>query len=130
LGAGQAEAQLCSGDWGRLVAVAVIDPTPSERRTSRGGRSSAGDHIAATVDTLVLAYARASRPLVLVFTRRSLAAVPVTTGLAAFVITRGNVPAPPARRIRPPATATPGPPTQEPEPVRWDQFAPDDRTEF
>ncbi|MEA2932094.1 MAG: hypothetical protein QOI56_879 [Actinomycetota bacterium] len=81
------------------------------RRAMRIGR----DHIASTVDTLVLAYAGASLPLLLLFTLASrpigdvltgglvaeeivrtlvggiglVASVPVTTGLAAMVATRG-----------------------------------------
>ncbi|HVF14617.1 MAG TPA: YibE/F family protein [Acidimicrobiales bacterium] len=82
------------------------------RRAMRIGR----DHIASTVDTLVLAYAGASLPLLLLFTLASrpigdvvtgglvaqeivrtlvggiglVASVPVTTGLAALVATRGG----------------------------------------
>lgn len=82
------------------------------RRAMRIGR----DHIASTVDTLVLAYAGASLPLLLLFTLASrpigdvvtggllaeeivrtlvggiglVASVPLTTGLAALVATRGE----------------------------------------
>ena len=84
------------------------------RRAMRIGR----DHIASTVDTLVLAYAGASLPLLLLFSLASrpigdvltgglvaeeivrtlvggiglVASVPVTTGLAAWVATRGGKP--------------------------------------
>ncbi len=84
------------------------------RRAMRIGR----DHIASTVDTLVLAYAGASLPLLLLFSLASrpigdvltgglvaeeivrtlvggiglVASVPVTTGLAAWVATRGGRP--------------------------------------
>jgi uncharacterized membrane protein len=134
------------------------NPTYSARRLYQAGLVIGRDHIASTVNTLVLAYAGASLPLLLVFTQAGrgltdvaagelvaveivrtlvgsiglVAAVPLTTGLAALVITRGSAPAPPARRIRQPADATPAsqPEAEEPEPVRWDQFGPGDRTEF
>jgi hypothetical protein len=113
------------------------------------------------VNTLVLAYAGASLPLLLVFTQggrnlsavaegelvaveivRTLvgsvglvAAVPLTTALAAFVVTRGStlnappvVPVPVRRRRRPleaPPTAPTTPAEPAPEPS-WDQFAPDE----
>src|SRR3546814_13276042 len=101
------------------------------------------DNIAATVNTLVLAYAGASLPRLLLFARavrnltdvaagelvaveivRTLvgsthlvAAVPVTTGLAAWVVTRGRPigahPATPSPHTEPhPAHAPPGPPPQ------------------
>jgi uncharacterized membrane protein len=109
------------------------------------------DHIASTVNTLVLAYAGASLPLLLVFTQagrglgdvvvgelvavevvRTLVgsiglvdAVPITTALAAYVVTRGSTlrgPAAPRREpVPPPATSA--------EPA-WEQFAPDDPDEW
>jgi hypothetical protein len=131
------------------------------------------DHIASTVNTLVLAYAGASLPLLLLFTQagRSLvdvaagelvavevvrtlvgsiglvAAVPITTALAALVVTRGtdgggpdeagraaaHRSRPPARRRRPespPAAPEPatdeGPPTASRSPddqSAWERFA-------
>ncbi len=97
-------------------ALRESDPTATAvdlyRRAMRIGR----DHIASTVDTLVLAYAGASLPLLLLFTLASrpigdvvtgglvaqeivrtlvggiglVASVPITTGLAALVATRGE----------------------------------------
>ena len=84
------------------------------------------DHIASTVNTLVLAYAGASLPLLIYFTQSQLhlrqiltseviavevvrtlvgsigliASVPITTALAAFVVTRPNVDAV-APRVKP-----------------------------
>jgi uncharacterized membrane protein len=130
------------------------NPSYSARRLYRSAVVIGRDHIASTVNTLVLAYAGASLPLLLVFTQagRSLgtvaegelvgveivrtlvgsiglvAAVPVTTALAAYVVTRGST-----LRSRAPVTPTPRParpapeaePPPPPEPT-WDQFAPDD----
>ncbi len=114
------------------------------------------DHIASTVNTLVLAYAGASLPLLLVFTQagRSLgdvvtgelvavevvrtlvgsvglvAAVPLTTALAAFVVTRGG--APPTSTAERAALPAPEParrPAPAPRPRDegddWGRFAPD-----
>lgn len=92
----------------------------SVRRLYRAGLRIGRDHIASTVNTLVLAYAGASLPLLLLFTlaRQStasvltgevvagelvrtlvgsiglVASVPITTALAAVVVTRGRAPAP------------------------------------
>ncbi|MDP1819484.1 MAG: YibE/F family protein [Acidimicrobiales bacterium] len=138
------------------------NPGYSARRLYSSAVVIGRDHIASTVNTLVLAYAGASLPLLLVFTQggRSLgavaegevvgveivrtlvgsiglvAAVPLTTGLAAFVVTRGSM-------IRPAAEARPGrhgplraapaqagdaePPESGPAgSASWDQFAPKD----
>ena len=108
------------------------------------------DHIASTVNTLVLAYAGASLPLLLLFTQagRRLAdvevvrtlvgsiglvtAVPVTTALAALVVSRGARPGSPAEPPPPapqpaPVPVAPGPPPLESEAEPdWDQFAPGD----
>jgi uncharacterized membrane protein len=131
---------------------------------ARGVYSSAlvigRDHIASTVNTLVLAYAGASLPLLLVFTQagRSLgdvavgelvaveivrtlvgsiglvAAVPLTTLLAAFVVTRGSSlrqpPDPPARaRPEPPRSPEPESESEREDPPdedgAWDRFAPE-----
>ena len=117
------------------------------------------DHIASTVNTLVLAYAGASLPLLLLFTQAGrrlvdvaagelvavevvrtlvgsiglVTAVPVTTGLAVLVISKGRGPATPAEPPSAPQPApvpvAPGPPPltseADPEPA-WDQFAPGD----
>jgi len=91
------------------------NPTYGARRLYRAGVEIGRDHIASTVNTLVLAYAGASLPLLLVFTQAGrrltdvgagelvavevvrtlvgsvglVTAVPLTTLLAALVITRG-----------------------------------------
>jgi uncharacterized membrane protein len=142
------------------------NPTFSARRLYASAVVIGRDHIASTVNTLVLAYAGASLPLLLVFTQAGrglgavaegelvgveivrtlvgsiglVAAVPLTTALAAFVVTRGSqlvtteAPAAPEvrqrRRARPLAAATtekPGEPATEPT---WDQFAPEEPTEW
>ncbi len=140
------------------------DPTVAFGGLYRAAVTIGRDHIASTVNTLVLAYAGASLPLLLLFTQagRSLtdvavgevvaveivrtlvgsiglvAAVPLTTGLAALVITRGSgvAPAPgdPARqpsggRLR--ASPTDAAPAEagasggDVEGDGWDRFAPD-----
>ena len=99
--------------------VMALQPGESRRRlpasSSRGALDVGRDHIAATVNTLVLAYVGASLPVLLIFSprrgrpsptrstaRRSrseivatlvgsiglIAAVPVTTALAALLATR------------------------------------------
>ncbi|MGI8983010.1 MAG: YibE/F family protein [Acidimicrobiales bacterium] len=130
------------------------NPTYSARRLYASAVVIGRDHIASTVNTLVLAYAGASLPLLLIFTQAGrglgtvaegelvaveivrtlvgsiglVAAVPLTTALAAFVVTRGSLlrtsePAPrPARRRTPPPAPAPAP-APEPE---WEQFTPDD----
>jgi uncharacterized membrane protein len=133
------------------------NPSYGARRLYAAGVVIGRDHIASTVNTLVLAYAGASLPLLLVFTQagRSLgdvaagelvaveivrtlvgsiglvAAVPLTTALAAYVVTRGSTlrvpdrgrvgPARPEPRLPSPAPSRP--PAAEPT---WDQFAPGD----
>ena len=121
------------------------------------------DHIASTVNTLVLAYAGASLPLLLLFTQAGrgladvaagelvavevvrtlvgsiglVAAVPITTALAALVVSRGSRPgspaAPPPAPQPAPVPVPPGAPPSsgevEPE-ADWDQFAPGDRPDF
>jgi uncharacterized membrane protein len=126
------------------------NPTYGPRRLYSAAITIGRDHIASTVNTLVLAYAGASLPLLLVFTAagRSLsqvvvgevvavevvrtlvgsigliAAVPLTTALAVLVVTRDKAPdePPEARAVEPPD-----------EPIRrasWDQFRPEQATEF
>jgi len=91
------------------------NPTYGVRKLYRAGVTIGRDHIASTVNTLVLAYAGASLPLLLVFTQAGrrltdvangelvaveivrtlvgsiglVTAVPVTTALAAWVISKG-----------------------------------------
>ena len=127
----------------------AANPGYSARRLYSAGVVIGRDHIASTVNTLVLAYAGASLPLLLLFTQggralgdvaegelvavevvRTLvgsiglvAAVPMTTALAAVVVTRGSA-------TRRPAEVSPasGPAPQE-APERepgWEQFAPGD----
>ncbi|HAS12984.1 MAG TPA: hypothetical protein DCS55_21125 [Acidimicrobiaceae bacterium] len=116
----------------------------------RSGVRIGRDHIASVVNTLVLAYAGAALPLLLFYSNigiglsesvtseivaveiiRTLvgsiglvAAVPLTTGLAAVVVTGTGF-----RRRGPDAAAGPAPaPATSPEPAGdWDEFAP--RTE-
>ena len=92
-------------------ALRAADPAASARQLYRSAMRIGRDHIASTVDTLVLAYAGASLPLLLLFTLASrpvgdvltgelvaeeilrtligsvglVASVPITTGLAAMV---------------------------------------------
>lgn len=115
------------------------NPTSGARDLYRAGVAIGRDHIASTVNTLVLAYAGASLPLLLVFTQAGrrltdvangelvaveivrtlvgsiglVTAVPVTTALAAWVITTGTRSGP-----RPPAVAAAG------VDAGWDDFAP------
>jgi len=135
------------------------NPTASARRLYNSAVVIGRDHIASTVNTLVLAYAGASLPLLLIFTQAGrglgvvaegelvaveivrtlvgsiglVAAVPLTTALAAFVVTRGSTLRPshpvrrqaasPRRRTTPPH---PDEPTPDPPSAEWGQFAPDD----
>ena len=92
----------------------LANPTLGARRLYRAAERIGRDHIASTVNTLVLAYAGASMPLLILFTQTEIglgrvvtgelvateivrtlvgsvglvASVPITTGLAAFVVTR------------------------------------------
>jgi uncharacterized membrane protein len=117
------------------------NPRYSARRLYAAAVKIGRDHIASTVNTLVLAYAGASLPLLLLFAQagRSLtevavgelvavevvrtlvgsiglvSTVPLTTALAALVVTRGPA--------GPPAPLSEGPA----EPVSWARFAPPDR---
>jgi len=120
----------------------------------RSGVRIGRDHIASTVNTLVLAYAGAALPLLLFYSNigigfsesvtsevvaveviRTLvgsiglvAAVPITTVLAAVVVTGTGIPTRWRRRDRPgPAPEVPGPAQSAPRPsATWDDFAPDD----
>lgn len=143
------------------------NPSYGPRRLYGAAVAIGRDHIASTVNTLVLAYAGASLPLLLLFTQAGrrlvdvaagelvavevvrtlvgsiglVTAVPVTTVLAAWVITRGSAlrdagpgesPAAddagdgeraPAPVLTPPE---PAPEVDEPAGATWEQFAPDD----
>lgn len=127
------------------------NPAYDARRLYRSAVVIGRDHIASTVNTLVLAYAGASLPLLLIFTQggRSLgtvaegelvgveivrtlvgsiglvAAVPLTTALAAFVVTHGSTLRPRSQRAPSPEPATPAPEETTPD-VDWAQFAPRD----
>lgn len=106
-----------SAVWELRRANDTYDARALYRAAERVGR----DHIASTVNTLVLAYAGASLPLLIYFTQSQLhlrqiltseviavelvrtlvgsigliASVPITTALAAYVVTRPNVEAEP-----------------------------------
>ena len=138
------------------------DPTLGARASYGAAVRIGRDHIASTVNTLVLAYAGASLPLLLIFTEAQrpwstvitsetvavevvrtlvgsiglVASVPITTGLAALVVSKEQ-PSRPARgssrsrvRPRPPKQAPPA--TEAPEepprkPASWDDFAPEEQ---
>jgi uncharacterized membrane protein len=127
------------------------NPAYSARHLYTSAVTIGRDHIASTVNTLVLAYAGASLPLLLLFAQagRSLrqvavgelvavevvrtlvgsigliAAVPLTTALAAFVVTRGSTLIDREDRPKPPQPTVPAEPLDPPEP-EWEQFAPGD----
>jgi hypothetical protein len=127
----------------QVAAVAEIraaDPTMSARRLYQRGLRVGRDHIAATVNTLVLAYVGASLSLMLFFVQSErpigqligqeavaieivrtlvgsiglVAAVPITTALAVLITRTGPPP--------PPSTDTPGavPPNTEADTPRPD----------
>lgn len=122
-----------------IAGLRDADPTMSSRRLIQSGLKIGRDHIAATVNTLLLAYAGASLPLLLLFAASEqplstvanseviaveimrtlcgsiglIAAVPLTTTLAASAL-------PPRQAEAPPAQAE-----AEAEPS-WDDFAPED----
>jgi uncharacterized membrane protein len=109
------------------------DPTMTARQLYRAGLRIGRDHIASVVNTLVLAYAGAALPLMLLFSVAQssvgtvanseivaeeivrtlvgsiglVASVPVTTGLAALVVSADR-PAPGADMTKGPAPAGPG----------------------
>jgi uncharacterized membrane protein len=128
------------------------NPTLNARKLTAAGIRVGREHIAATVNTLLLAYVGASMPLLLLFavTNQSLvqvanseliaveifrtlcgsiglvAAVPITTALAAVVATSGPRVAPRPRRAKPrsdPQPSRPAPPT-------WQDFGPRDDLEL
>ena len=134
------------------------NPAYGARRLYTAALVIGRDHIASTVNTLVLAYAGASLPLLLIFTQAGrglgvvaegelvgveivrtlvgsiglVAAVPLTTALAAFVVTRGSTlrPRHPERDIvQPPDEETDPPeatgPSEAPDRA-WERFAPED----
>lgn len=122
------------------------NPGFSARRLYAAGVIIGRDHVASAVNTLVLAYAGASLPLLLLFTQggralgdvaegelvavevvRSLvgsiglvAAVPITTALAALVVTRGSAVPGATETARPPDRPSPDAASLEPG---WEQFA-------
>ncbi len=152
------------------------NPSYSIRELYRAGVSIGRDHIASTVNTLVLAYAGASLPLLLVYTQAGRAltdvangelvaaevvrtlvgsiglvtAVPVTTALAAWVVTKGTGRAHghehptedddaaterviPTAEPEAAAAATehePAPAPADEEEPHWEDFAPPDRPRF
>lgn len=105
-----------------VMALRRADPTVGTRELFRRAIAVGQDHVSATVNTLVLAYAGASLPVLLVFSVADtgftealtseavaaeivatlvgsvglIAAVPITTGLAALVATRMDARAIPA----------------------------------
>ncbi|MGE3621365.1 MAG: YibE/F family protein, partial [Acidimicrobiia bacterium] len=144
----------------QVSAVAELreaDPGASARELYRSGVRIGRDHIASTVNTLVLAYAGAALPLLLLFrtsgqglaavlTGESIAvevvralvgsiglvaSVPITTGLAALVVTRDSavrpadpLPPRPVEPVAPPTAPAPEAGTAPPSP-RWEDFGPD-----
>ncbi len=121
--------------------------------TYRAALKIGRDHIASTVNTLVLAYAGASLPLLLLFTQAGrpladvavgelvaveivrtlvgsiglVAAVPITTGLAAFVVARGGAPDRGPQPEAPPdegGTPEPGDDAATGDEAGWERFAP------
>ncbi len=126
-----------------VVALRRAQPDATRRQVYGEAMRVGRDHVASTVNTLVLAYAGASLPLLLLFAQGSrpfgrlltsevvavevvrmlvgsiglVASVPITTALAAAVLTAddagGHVHAPPPERSTP---------------ASWDAFAPRDDT--
>jgi uncharacterized membrane protein len=132
----------------------AADPTAPARRTYRAAIRIGRDHIASTVNTLVLAYTGAALPLLLLFQRGNqplervlngeaiateivralvgsiglIASVPVTTALAVAVVgaTRGG-----PEDDEEPAPEEPSPlPAMpvEPVPPAWEDFGPEERS--
>ena len=128
----------------QVATVAEIrrhNPTLSTTELMASGIRVGRDHIASTVNTLLLAYAGASMPLLLLFAVSDqslvmianseiiaveivrtlcgsiglIAAVPITTALAAAVL-----------RPRDPQAPADAPIEAAPQPPRWEDFAPDE----
>jgi uncharacterized membrane protein len=125
----------------QVAAVSELhgsDPSSSPRQLYSAASRIGRDHIASTVNTLVLAYTAAALPLLLLYTQSGLgfgevltnetlaveivqtlvgsiglvASVPITTALACWVVTqpeRTHEP-PPAPRLRPPSARPAGVP--------------------
>lgn len=128
-----------------VVALRRAAPTASARQVYRDALRVGRDHVASTVNTLVLAYAGASLPLLLLFAQGSkpvgriiagelvavelvrmlvgsiglVLSVPITTALAAAVLTPADVAAHDHGAHTDGHTGGPGAP-------RWEDFAPDD----
>ena len=142
----------------QVAAVAEIraaDPAMGPRTLYQRGLRVGRDHIAATVNTLVLAYVGASLSLMLFFVQSDrplgqiigqeavaieivrtlvgsiglVAAVPITTGLAVLIARTGPAPTPAEGPSDPVADTDP---RAEPEGdgPSWDDFAPDDEPRF
>lgn len=136
----------------QVSAVARLheaNPDYTVRDLYRTGVHIGRDHIASTVNTLVLAYAGAALPLLLFYSNvgigltesitseiiaveiiRTLvgsiglvSAVPLTTLLAALVVTGAGVPKLRRRSTTPPEASAATPATPEP-PTTWDAFEP------
>jgi uncharacterized membrane protein len=131
-----------------VAELRAANPAMAARELYQRGLRVGREHIAATVNTLVLAYVGASLSLMLFFVQSErpigqvlgqeavgieivrmlvgsiglVAAVPITTALAVVVSQRGG-PTPPARSdARPPGDEAASTPDDGPQ---WDDFAPD-----
>jgi uncharacterized membrane protein len=128
------------------------DPGMGPRQLYAAGIRIGRDHIASTVNTLVLAYTAAALPLLLLFTQSGLslgevltsetvavevvqtlvgsiglvASVPLTTALACWVVTRARADDEPSSPPRPAARRPDGPPPRQGRPREEpaDPFAP------
>lgn len=140
----------------QVATVAEVrhqNPTISTAELVASGIRVGREHIAATVNTLLLAYAGASMPLLLLFSvsNQSLdivanselvaveivrtlcgsiglvAAVPITTVLAALVVTGGLPGDARSTPAAPESTAPDDQPAEAPQrPARWEDFSPDE----
>jgi len=70
------------------MALRKANPALKARELTHHAMHVGHDHIAATANTLVLAYAGGAPPVLLIFSIGLIAAVPITTALAALVATR------------------------------------------
>ena len=136
--------------------LAAADPDRSARSLYSSALTIGRDHIASTVNTLVLAYAGAALPLLLLFTQSSqsfgqilngevvavevvralvgsiglVASVPITTGLAVAVVGRGVATMPePSDRPQPSAEPDTEPASTEDDDPDWTDFSPSDDEE-